>query len=196
MLMILIFKNILKIVRSMLSGKFYQAYGFLFFENRLCLPNCSLRELYVRESHGGGLMGHFGVAKTYAILKEHFYWPNMKRDVERVCSRCVTCTQAKAKARPQGLYTSLPVPIAPWVDICMDFVLGLPRTKRGRDSIFVVVERFSKMAHFIACHKTDNAPLIAELFFKDVVRLHGMPRTIVSDRDTKFLSHFWKNSLV
>ena len=138
-------------------------------------------------------MGHFGRDKTYHMLHTHFYWPHMLRDVENLLKKCLECLRAKSKVKPHGLYTPLPIPTAPWIDISMDFIVGLPRTKKGRDSIFVVVDRFSKMAHFIACHKTDDATNVANLFFREVVRLHGIPRTIVSDRDTKFLSHFWRS---
>ncbi|XP_071912313.1 uncharacterized protein [Coffea arabica] len=126
------------------------------------------------------------------IGEEHLYWPNMKKDVEREVARCIQCLRAKSKVNPHGLYMPLPIPSEPWVDISMNFILGLPSTKRGHNSIFVIVDRFSKMAHFIACHKIDNATHIANLFFKEVVRLHGIPRTIVSDHDVKFLSYFWE----
>ena len=116
----------------------------------------------------------------------------MKRGVERAGARCIASRQAKSKVLPYGLYTLLPVPSAPWVDISMDFVLGLPRSRKGRDSIFVVVDRFSKMAHFISCHKTNDATNIADLFFREIVWFHGVPRSTMPDRDVKFLRYFWK----
>ncbi|OMO92563.1 Integrase, catalytic core [Corchorus capsularis] len=116
----------------------------------------------------------------------------MRHDVGKYVASCIVCLQAKSTSKPHGLYTPLPIPHEPWTHISMDFVLGLPRSRRGKDSIFVVGDRFSKMAHFIACTKTDDAINVANLFFKEIVRLHRMPRTIVIDRDAKFLSHFWR----
>uniref|UniRef100_A0A2N9FXU0 Integrase catalytic domain-containing protein n=1 Tax=Fagus sylvatica TaxID=28930 RepID=A0A2N9FXU0_FAGSY len=162
------FSDVYKACDKTAFGKFYKHDGYLFKESKLCVPSCSMRELLVREAHGGGLMGHFGVKKTLDILHEHFFWPKMKKDVNRICGGCITCRKAKSKVLPHGLYTPLPVPSEPWVDISMDFVLGLPRTKR------------------------DDATNIADLFFREIVRLHGVPRSIVSDRDVKFLSYFWK----
>ena len=135
-------------------------------------------------------MGHFSVHKTYETLCEHFFWPNIRRDVHEVCEHCITCRKAKSKLHPHGLYIPLPVPDALWLDISTDFVLGLPRTRKGQDNIFVIVDRFSKMAHSIPCHKTNDATHITNLFFREVVRLYGISRSTVSDRDVKFLSHF------
>ena len=96
-----------------------------------------MRELLVRETHGGGLMGHFGIKKTLDILQEHFFYQKMKRDVQIVCDKCIACRQAKSRVMPHGEYMPLPVPNQPWTDISMDFVLGLPRSQSGKDSIFV-----------------------------------------------------------
>ena len=114
-------------------------------------------------------MRHFGIIKTLEVLHEHFDWPNMKRDVQRMCDRCITCRQAKSRVMPHELYTTLLVPKEPWVDIFMDFILGLPRFRKGRDSIFVVVDGFSKMTHFITCHKTDDATNITDLLCREVI---------------------------
>jgi hypothetical protein len=137
-------------------------------------------------------MGHYGVKKMEDILATHFFWPKMRRDVVRFVARYTTCQKAKSQLNPHGLYMPLPTPRVPWEDISMNFVLGLPRTKRGHDSIFMVVYRFSKMAQFIPSNKTDDASHIADLFFREIIRLNGVLNTIVSDRDTKFLSLFWR----
>jgi len=150
---------------------------YLFKEGKLCIPQGTHRKLIVKESHEEGVMGHFGVDKTLDLLKGKFFWPHMRRDVQRHCFRCISCLKAKSKTMPHGLYNPLPIAIAPWEDISMGFVLGLSRTARGFDSIFVVVDRFSKMAHFIPCHKVDDAQNVSKLFFREVVRLHGLPQS-------------------
>jgi hypothetical protein len=97
--------------------------------------------------------GSLWCKKTEVVLSTHFFWPRMRRDVERFVARCMTCQKAKSRLNLHGLYMPLPIPSVLWADISMDFVLGLPRAKRGSDSVFVVVDRFSKMAHFILVTK-------------------------------------------
>lgn len=171
---------------------FYLYNGYLFKGNRLCIPQHSIRELLIREVHEGGLAGHFGIEKTVEVLNGYVYWPRVKRDVEHVIRRCLVCQRAKSNSLNHGLHLPLPVPHAPWEDVSLDFVTGLPRTQRKSDSIMVVVDRFSKMAHFIPCTTTHDAVQVANLYFREIVRLHGIPKSMVSDRDTKFLSHFWR----
>ncbi|KAA3473482.1 Transposon Ty3-I Gag-Pol polyprotein [Gossypium australe] len=117
--------------------KLYRQDGFLFKENKLCVPQGSIQELLVLEAHSGGLIGHFRITKTLSTLHEHFYLPRMKRDVEQICEHCLACKRAKSKVQPHGLYTPLPIPDTPWTDASMDFILGLPKTKTGKDSILL-----------------------------------------------------------
>jgi hypothetical protein len=117
--------------------------GLLYHANKLCVPASSVHRLFLQEAHGGGLMGYFGVKKTEDVLAVHLFWPKMRHNMERYVSRCTTCNKAKSRLNPHGLYMPLPIPSVPWEDISMDFVLGLHRTKMGRDSIFVVVDHFS-----------------------------------------------------
>jgi hypothetical protein len=153
-------------------NKFIFNDGFVFRANKLCILASSIRLLLLQEAHGGGLMGHFGVKKMEDIFAAHLFWRKMRRDMVRFVARCTTCEKAKSRLNPHGLYMPLSAPSVPWEDISMDFVLGLPMTKRGCDSIFVIVDRFTKMAHFIPCHKTDDASRIADLFFREIIRLH------------------------
>ena len=166
--------------------------GLLFKGGQLCIPKCSMRDNIIQEKHSGALSGHFGLDKTLELVHRNYFWPKLQKDVRKFVEECTICQKSKGKSTNAGLYQPLPIPSRPWESISMDFVMGLPRTQKGYDSIFVVVDRFSKMAHFLPCKSTKDASYIADLFFKEIVRIHGLPLNIVSDRDGRFVGHFWR----
>jgi len=123
------FKDIHEKCSKHAHGLFHFKEGFLFKGSWLCIPKCGLRELLIQELHGGALAGHFGVEKTCAILKEHYYWPHMSKDVEHFVKRCSVCQMAKSHVLPQGLYFPLPMPQAPWEVMSLYIIIGLQELK-------------------------------------------------------------------
>ncbi|KAF8092703.1 hypothetical protein N665_0403s0011 [Sinapis alba] len=136
------FGKILLEVQSQARDDYKLVDGFLFRGDRLCVPSCSLRLKIIDELHKEG---HVGRDRTLQLVSASYFWPSLRRDVERYVERCRACQLAKGHATNAGLYLTLPVPTQPWTELSMDFVLGLPRTQNGNDSIFVIVNRFSKM---------------------------------------------------
>lgn len=149
-------------------------------------------QILLTEFHGSKIGGHSGVLKTFKWLSSEFFWYGMKWDVISFVAACPVCQQNKASTlSPGGLLQPLPLLNQVWDDISVDFVEGLPKSA-GNNSILVVVDQLSKYTHFLALCHPFYAKSVAALFVKEVVRLHGFPRTIVSDHNKIFLSHFWK----
>ncbi|PKA63075.1 hypothetical protein AXF42_Ash007871 [Apostasia shenzhenica] len=168
--------------------------GVLKFKNRMCIPNVDdIRQLLLREAHYSKFSVHPGGNKMYQGLKQMVWWPGLKKDVAEFVSKCLTCQQVKGEhQRPSGMLQPLSIPMWKWEEIAMDFVIGLPRSQQGRDAIWVVVDRLTKSAHFLPIKTTDTAERLAKLYVEQIIRLHGIPKVIISDRDSKFTSHFWK----
>ncbi|MCO5568874.1 hypothetical protein L7F22_022576 [Adiantum nelumboides] len=165
----------------------------LYYLDRMCVPhNGALRKILIQEHHEIPFAAHPGINKTYRLLSATYFWPQMQQNVIKYVKACHSCQIIKASRQlPQGLLQPLPVPKERWESISMDFITTLPRTAKGNAQILVRVDRFKKMAHFIPCKKAASTPDIESLFVQHIFRIHGLPRSIISDRDPKFTGHFW-----
>jgi hypothetical protein len=168
--------------------------GILLYKNRVYKPNVQeLKLVILKEMHNVTYARHPGYQKTVAAVKSHYFWLGMKREIAEYITRCMECQKVKGEHRhPTGLLQPLPIPEWKWEVVTMDFITRLPRTSKQHDSIMVVVEKLTKDSHFIPLKTTHKATDVADIFLKEVARLHRIRKMIVSNRDPKFTSNFWK----
>jgi transposase InsO family protein len=172
--------------------------GGLRFKNRVYVPlEPALRAELLKTYHDDPLAGHFGRAKTLELLARSYHWLNIEQDVKEYIDSCIVCQGAKSlKQRPAGELQALPRPQGPWQELTMDFITGLPLSRRNGvvyDAILVVVDRYTKMARYIPTQKTATSTDLADLFIHEIVRFFGLPSGIVSDRGSVFTSQFWSD---
>ncbi|WVZ01852.1 hypothetical protein V8G54_022658 [Vigna mungo] len=168
--------------------------GILFWKGRIMVPhNSTLINQILQEFHTSKIGGHAGITKTASRIANQFYWPNMQQNIRKFINECVVCQQAKVDhALPKGLLQTLPIPQQVWEDIAMNFITHLPSVT-GYTTIMVVVDRLSKFAYFIPLKSDFSSKSVAEAFIGQVVKIHGIPKFIVSDRDKGFISSFWQH---
>lgn len=159
--------------------------------DKLFVPT-QLRKAALTQAHSTKTAGHLGVAKTLELLRRSVWWSSLSQDVEEFVGGCEVCARNKTiRAAPTGPLHPLPVAKRPWTHLSMDFITELP-VSSNCSCIWVVVDRFSKMAHFIPLRNLPSAQELARLFAKHIVRLHGLPVDIVSDRGPQFIAKFWR----
>jgi len=164
--------------------------GFLLFDNLIYVPK-KLRTRVLELHHDSVSAGHFGVSKTFDLINRNFWWPKLRLDVKNFIKSCDICCKAKVpRHKPYGLLSPLSTPNRPWSDISMDFIVELPKSK-DMTTVMSVVDRLTKMAHFIPLRCLPTASIAADSFINNIFRLHGFPDSIVSDRGTQFTSDFW-----
>ncbi|GJW32810.1 hypothetical protein Tco_0052842 [Tanacetum coccineum] len=181
--------------RTVVSKSFgYDHWLGPFHHESLRLRKKQLRSLIMHESHKSKYSIHPGADKMYHDLKMLYWWPNMKADIATYVSKCLTCAKVKAEhQRPSGLLVQPDIPEWKWEKITMDFITKLPKTAAGYDSIWVIVDRLTKSAHFLPMKETDSTEKLTRLYMKEIVARHGIPVSIISDRDSHFTSRVWKS---
>lgn len=167
--------------------------GLMYYTNLIWVPNRdNLRTFIMNEAHQTRYSIHPGSDKMYKDLRCQYWWPGMKKDVATYVAKCLSCARVKAEhQRPSGLLVQPEIPMWKWEHISMDFITKLPRTSRGFDSIWVIVDRLTKSAHFIPIRDTYKVSRLAQIYISEIVSRHGVPLHIISDRDARFTSHFW-----
>ena len=159
--------------------------------NRLFVP-CTVHSQVLQWGHSSQLSCHPGATCMAEFIHQNFWWPTLEADAQEFVAACDVCSRSKASHHPPaGLLRPLPIPGRPWSDIALDFVTGLP-TSRGNNTIMTVVDRFSKMVHFVALPKLPSVAETADLLVIHVVRLHGIPQNIISIRGPQFTSGVWR----
>jgi hypothetical protein len=155
--------------------------------------NHQLHKQIMDEAHLSKFTMHPDSTKMYQDLKQNFWWTRMKREIAKYVSECDICQRVKAShLRISGMLQPLPIPFWKWKDISMDFIVGLPNTSQRHDSIWVIVDRLTKTGHFLPVLTTYNAKKYAEIYLDQNVRLHGIPKMIISDPGAQFVAHFWE----
>ena len=176
-------------------NKFTWQNDLLFYKGLLYVPDGSSRLKVLQHCHDTYMAGHFGTQKTLELVSRAFWWPKLHNFVEEYVRTCDTCCRTKMpRHHPYGLLQPLPISTKPWQSIALDFITDLPLS-RGFDTILTVVDRFTKMAHFLPCTKTINSKETSDLVMREVFRHHGFPDNIVSDRGPQFISKFWRHLL-
>jgi hypothetical protein len=168
--------------------------GVVWFNSRIVVPkNDEIRQQILNEAHLSRNSIHPKSTKMYHDLKQHYWWMKMKIEIARYVARCDTCRRVKAiHMKTAGPLQSLPIPTWKWEDISMDFIVGLPRTAEGYDSIWFIVDRLTKIAHFLPVKTDHPVALYAQLYIARILSLHGVPKTIVLDRGPQFVAKFWE----
>ena len=169
--------------------------GTLLYKGRLCVPDVSgLRQQILGEAHCARYSVHPGSTKMYHDIKCGYWWDDMKRDIAKYVAQCPNCQQVKVEhQKPGGLLQEFEIPTWKWEVINMDFITGLPRSPRKYDSIWVIVDRLTKSAHFLPIRTNYSAEDYARLYIREIVRLHGIPVSIISDRGAQFTANFWRS---
>jgi hypothetical protein len=168
--------------------------GILLHKNKIFIPNVQdLKCIILCEMHNAPYAGHPRYQKTVTEVKSQYFCPCMKREIAEYIARCMECQKVKTEHRhPTGLMKPFPIPKWKWEVVTMDFITRLSRTGKLHDSIMVVVDKLIKAAHFIPLKNTHKAANVVDICMREVARLHGIPKTIVSDRDSKSTSNLWK----